>query len=303
MYSFLKLICVFWLLWGTSSATFPPAWCARIQAICRMAEHNPMSFPPVPVPTVYLDCATAPNDPMSHLIPPILLWAPTEQFPSLFPNGILCPMCEENPSQLQLYGWKDGSGGSRNEPRKIHGICNVILLVSRVYKCNKGHEISASNPKIIACHPIPQLIPFQLWHITGFTVDFIDYVVSLVTAGVSLGTITEVVSESRIRTYWQRKQTYAQLVRLHNPQQQTPPPLFPTYQYYKEHLSKSASPGKHCISQLFLWDFWKKEGVYNAYMRRTSIADNDPWLSCDHTFASAGNDAMHFNYMIAINIS
>ena len=63
-----------------------------------------------------------------------------EQFPSLFLNGILCPVCEESQSQLQMYGWKDGSGGSCNELRKIHGICSVILLVSGVYKCKKGHE-------------------------------------------------------------------------------------------------------------------------------------------------------------------
>lgn len=70
MYRFSKLVYVLLLLWGMSSATFPPAWCVRIQAICRMAEQNPMSYPPVPLPTVHLDCATAPNDPMSHLIPP-----------------------------------------------------------------------------------------------------------------------------------------------------------------------------------------------------------------------------------------
>ena len=297
MYSFIKILYVLLLLWGMpSSATFPPAWCAKIQAICRMAEHNPVSYPPVPLPTIQLDCATAPNDPMNHLIPPILLWTPTEQFPSLFPNGILCPVCEENRSQLQMYGWKDGSGGSRNEPRKIHGICSVILLVSRVYKCKKGHEISACNPKILVCHPVPELIPFQLWHITGFTTNFINYVASLVSAGVSLGTITDVVSESRIRMYLQSKQTYVQLL-LHNPQQ-APGPVFPTYDYYREHLSKSTCPSKHTISQLFLWTFWKKERTYNAFMRKTGVMDDEPWLSCDHTFASAGKDVVHINYMI-----
>ena len=138
--------------------------------ICKLAEQKPLLYPPA---TVYFNDVTAP---MILLMPPILLWSPTEQFPSLFQNGIPCPLCGDNQSNLQMYGWRDGSGASRNQPRKIHRINNIVLLVSRVYKCKRGHEISACNPTILVCCPVAELIPFQLWHITGFTMDFVNYI-------------------------------------------------------------------------------------------------------------------------------
>lgn len=94
---------------------------------------------------------------------------------------------------------------------------------------------------MFACCPVAELIPFQLCHITGFTMDFVNYVVSLVTAGVSLGTIEEVVRESRIKAYPERKQVYNQLIKLHNTLDQSSN-RFPTYENYKEHLFKSISP-------------------------------------------------------------
>ena len=100
---------------------------------------------------------------------------------------------------------------------------------------------------MLACCPVAELIPFQLWHMTSFTMDFVNYVVSLVTAGVSLGTIEEVVRESRIKAYSERKQVYNQLIKLHNILDQSSN-RFPTYENYKEHLLKSISPSRHSIS-------------------------------------------------------
>ena len=71
--------------------------------------------------------------------------------------------------------------------------------------------------------------------------DFVNYVVSLVTAGVSLGTIEEVVRESRIKAYSERKQIFNQLLKLHNTPEQSSD-RFPTYEI------KSISPSRHSIS-------------------------------------------------------
>ena len=42
-------------------------------------------------------CATTTEvqNPLLHLMPHIIIWAPGEQFPHLFPNGLKCPKCHK----------------------------------------------------------------------------------------------------------------------------------------------------------------------------------------------------------------
>lgn len=52
-------------------------------------------------------------------------------------------------------------------------------------------------------------------------------------------------------------------------------------------LVKWSSP--HAVSGCFLEDFWEKEAIYRRCMQNTTVNEDQAWLSCDHTFASAGN--------------
>lgn len=118
-------------------------------------------------------------------MPPVMIWSPLEQFHSQLVNGLLCPTCEDA-QPLQPHGWRDGSK-ERLEPCKIHGIAGTILLVGRIYKCTKGHESVGYNPKILEQIPLPNMVvPFCLWHKTGFSRQFMDVIVGMVSSGISI---------------------------------------------------------------------------------------------------------------------
>jgi len=118
---------------------------------------------------------------------PVLMWSPMEQYSDLFPNGVKCPKCNSGGNgECALYckGWKDGSQVTSSEPRVIHDVDGIVLLVGRVYHCN--HTVVAHSPGIINQFPITSLIPFRLWHRTGFTVELMECISSLVSAGLTI---------------------------------------------------------------------------------------------------------------------
>lgn len=140
---------------------------------------------------MYLHQELSTNHPYLHLLPPILIWAPMEQFKEVYPHGFTCPKCDSGSSSL-LYGydWMNGVGSDRTEPRKIHGRDGVVLLVGRRYKCfKKAHEVVSYHPGILRQINAPSLIPFRLWSRTGFTSALTNDITAMVVSGVSVSTI------------------------------------------------------------------------------------------------------------------
>ena len=45
--------------------------------------------------------------------------------------------------------WKDGSK-SYEVPRKLYDLKEDVLLISRVYRCDKGHQVLAHDPGILS---------------------------------------------------------------------------------------------------------------------------------------------------------
>jgi hypothetical protein len=67
---------------------------------------------------------------------------------------------------------------------------------------------------------------------------------------------------------------------------------FPSLTEWQQSFS-SPLPSPHAMSGCFLEDYWKIFGrriqvIYKKTMQNTSVDEVDAWLSCDHTFASAG---------------
>ena len=67
----------------------------------------------------------------------------------------------------------------------MHSNDGPVFLVSRVYKCSKGHDILGYHPHLMSQVPMQEAIPFELWHRMGFTRDLLELVHSLVLAGMN----------------------------------------------------------------------------------------------------------------------
>ena len=284
-------VCVFFSLLVTSSlAVIPAVWSDYIATVCRAFEISPTSSV---VDSQVQICATSTGvqSPLLHLMPHIIIWAPGEQFPQLFPNGLKCPKCHkentDGSSSLCAVGWRDGRGPARSEPRRIHGTDGVVLLVGRVYKCTKrGHEILSYNPGLLQQIPTAYLVPFQLWHRTGFTNELMTLIESMVTAGVSLCGIRDMLFRKiclHYNTVKSRFSTLCSMLLPHDFSHTT----FPTFEEWRTYFP-SLVPSRHAISACFLASFWKKAHLYKLYMQRIRTDSHDGWLSCDHTFKSAG---------------
>ena len=257
-----------------------PQWCSFIADLCKKFEENPSSST-----QMYLHHEVSPNHPYFHLLPPVLIWSPVEQFKEVFPNGFTCPKCDSGSSSI-LYGydWMTGVESERTEPRKIHGRDGIVLLVGRRYKCfKKSHEVVGYHPGILRQINAPTLIPFRLWSRTGFTSSLTNYIVTMVVSGVSVSTIESNLVLTTVTQYSMKRMRFFELQGLSS----TPSSDFPSYEQWTS-LLPAAAPSRHAISACFLSSFWEIHSLFDKHMQCTTTTDEDSWLSCDHTFASAG---------------
>ena len=271
---------LFTLVTRTTAVKLPLSWCTHLAKLCEdfddqcPAAPAIMTFENCPRTLLMETCVV----PEMYLMPPIILWSPLEQFPKI---KVVCPKCTMlNVPNIPLHarGWRNGMGGLRSDPRKIYGVYGITLLVCRVYACSKNHEVVGYHPGILKEIPTC-FVPFKLWHITGFTLEHIQLICSLISFGMSIHKVHEVLFE-RIQWWYHRQKL--KFVATKGSKMDT----FPSLEEWLE-LFSSSLPSNHSISSCFLADFWEKEDVYIKVMQNTTIDDQNSWLSCDHTFASA----------------
>ena len=134
------------------------------------------------------------KSPIIYLFPPVILWSPLEQFRNFLPP-VKCPKCalllRDDNVPLNAVGWRCGTHGERSEPRTLYGPDGTTLLIGRVYACLKGHEVVGYHPGLLEQIP-DTFTPFRLWHKTGFTIEFINLVSTLITTGMSISSIRTV---------------------------------------------------------------------------------------------------------------
>ena len=220
-------------------------------------------------------------------MPPFILWSPLEQFGESYGITFTCPKCDVIPSELKAVGWQCGLKGSSTNPRVIHSVDSAVLVVGRTYRCSSSHTVLAYHPDLMQKLP-KSLVPFQLWHRTGFTVKLINWIQSLVLAGVSLSAITSTLNSRRHECYYRRRETYYSIIQL----RQIPSLLFPSLNEYEKAFGVGSSLSRHSTGAIFLTEFWQRRSLYNSVMAQTSVNSDDAWLSCDHTFASVSEFAM-----------
>jgi len=273
---------------------FPEVWKRYIQTLCqRFDQLGVLMLRVVSAVPDYDGGLLAVTEPLLYLMPPVLMWSPIEQYSDLFPNGVKCPKCGNDDGTLSSTGWKDGSQGTSSEPRVIHDVNGIMLLVGRVYWCINNHTVAAHTPGIIKQFPIPSLIPFRLWHRTGFTVKLVECISSLVSAGISISGIEANLRERTLQRFFAKRSTWLELLQWHSQLQYdlgtllVGPVTFPSLDTYQSYFNVLI-PSRHAISGCFLAHFWEKESLYKACMQRTTLGEHEEWLSCDHTFKSVG---------------
>lgn len=94
---------------------------------------------------------------------------------------------------LSLKCWKTGQTLSL-QSRLIHTSEYTVLLVSAVYKCPVGHEVSSTDPRILELVG-EHNIPFILLHKTGI---FEETVIELVKQGITLRSIEDITKKSQV---------------------------------------------------------------------------------------------------------
>lgn len=72
-----------------------------------------------------------------------------EQFKDALAITVKCPKCSSSELLASTVRWQYGTESERSEPRKIYGTHGVTLLIGRVYKCSKGHEVVGYHPGIM----------------------------------------------------------------------------------------------------------------------------------------------------------
>ena len=206
----------------------------------------------------------------------MLIWSPLEQYSGLIDN-LNRRTCDRT---LSPDGWTSGCNGQGN-PRLLHSVNTNAILISRVYVCTNQHRVLGHNPDIINAFTrggLHSLVPFILWHKTGFTTALANFIVNMCESGQPIAQTECMLVENRVRSFYNIKCKFQQLFgRLFH---------FPEYDGESLTFWKS-SPSRHSIVACYLHLFWQQEKTSNHVMSETSLSTDALWLSCDHTFKSS----------------
>jgi hypothetical protein len=207
-------------------------------------------------------------------MPSVLLWNPYLIYPQFVaPGSIKCTICG---SPLLEGYWNDGSAASK-QPRIIHGVDRIVLLVCAVYVCDNRHKIVSCDEIVLKMFPFKTIIPFYLLHRTGMTRDLLDTLVSLCKRGVNFYSMESYIMERRWKTYASQQDMH----QLHNTLLSCN--SLPV-DFTDTELSKG--PSNDILSKCFLGEFFEHEQLY---LREMVSLPTTTSISFDHTFKVASN--------------
>ena len=198
---------------------------------------------------------------------PIIIWSPLEQYGTHIESLYNCPSCTTTPSQLSPIGWNNSDGGN---PTLIHCVNTNAILISRIYSCPSHHRILGHNPDIINAFTrggLCSLVPFTLWHKTGFTTILVNYIVDMCESQLSMAQIESILTDNRIRSFYNIKEKYLHI------SQSKDKVDFPEYND-KLLIFWTSSQTIHSIASCYLHKFWQHEQLYRNVMSMTTIDKN-----------------------------
>ena len=244
-----------------------------------------------------IDCdpiTSSRNDWQSYLQYPFIRWDPLAQFPYLFnTQSFLCPTCLEDAEKTdkkthsflsRTNHWFNGRL-KRYNPRLFYHTNSCILLVSCMYRCSKGHEVSSCHPSILSSFPSSYLfqIPFCLFHKCGFTKDALHLVQKLVDEGLTFEQIERLLELQYRDSFSIMELTFWGDYRLRSSQriqENTNKFCFPSFSN-----QVFPHPSNDILIDLYVAGFKLQEHCFAQAMSRLLAR----WISCDHTFKSVAN--------------
>lgn len=217
-----------------------------------------------------------------YILPHVLLWNPLQQFQHL---QMVCVHEQCSLSPLVLKCWKMGQTHSL-QPRILHTSEHTILLVSALYVCPVGHEVSSTDPRLMDYVDVSHNIPFILLHRTGFVRNFVHTVIELAQQGMTLRSVEKFIQQMR------RHYAATAAIQLHMEFQRKysvncPLNLLSDIEASEAiKLIKEPFPSDDVLMKCFLVDFLQNKDIYNIRMSQIPVKK---FLSLDHTFKVASN--------------
>ena len=221
--------------------------------------------------------------PEEFLVEDIILWDPLSHNPDL---NLRCPSCFETGAideSVRATRWKDGSS-SCDQPRRLYGLSNNVLLVSRVYMCRRRHQTISHNPAILSQVRDLFRVPFVLFHRCGITRELSDFVISHANAAMTMSDIQTLWLQTMYEAYATRRQAFFSTLRRNS--------CDPSSIKFPDFQQRYQNPGEKIIASCIARNYFVKEKLYNNRMCQMSA---DRWLSCDHTFKVSANIGFWFN--------
>ena len=123
------------------------------------------------------------------ILPPVIVWDP---YLSISTLDSLCIECNQ---KIERKSWKLGQSPAF-EPRVIHDINSVVVLISCQYICFNNHTYLTTDPRLLQLIS-PECVPFVLLHKTGFLKSFINHIIGLVNEGLSISAVERFVHIQR----------------------------------------------------------------------------------------------------------
>ena len=94
--------------------------------------------------------------------------------------------------------WKLGQSPAL-QPRIIHDIESIVVLISAQYICCNNHIYLTTDPRVL--QRISEIyIPFTLLHKTGFLKSFVNQVIGLIREGLNICAIERYIRSQRRAT-------------------------------------------------------------------------------------------------------
>jgi hypothetical protein len=221
---------------------------------------------------------------------PYILWDPITQYQCIDKiHPFRCPLCSGDgcmPNPLFRSGeWFNGRINRLN-PRVIYGTHTCTLLVSCVYKCARGHQVSACHADILETlikKTNEGDVPFFLTHRSGFTVDLAVLAENLIDSGLSFEQVETLIRMQYKTTYDKFARNFWQVLeqsKQNGMMYEEDKVFFPEFS-----VGNFPCPGSDILIDIFLKRFFQNEQIYVNAMNGLSAH----MISCDHTFKSACN--------------
>ena len=212
-----------------------------------------------------------------------MFWSPLLQLQCILPDRCPCPH-----DQCHAYlivnetRWNTGSSAGHC-PRIVHDIDHMVLLVPAVYACPNGHEILATDPRLLVCIPEQEYVPFILFHCSGVMRTFARTVITLTDEGLSFNAIEHFIMSRRMEEVasLQLKLNYILSHSVTNIEGNT---LLKSEDSIG-HIFKPF-PSNDLICKCFLKSFGENKHFYFKAMASLSTVK---YISIDHTFKVAAN--------------